>query len=61
MSLREDFPIIPHESAGVDCCGCIVPTPSPETGNTILRCNECGAVVGTISTGILNDLVKLIP
>ena len=25
MDLRNDFPIIPHESAGVDCCGCIVP------------------------------------
>ena len=27
--------------------------------NTVLRCNECGVVVGTISTGILNDLVTL--
>ena len=23
-NLENDFPIIPHESTGVDCCGCIV-------------------------------------
>ena len=28
-------------------------------GTTALRCNECGLVVGTIMTGILNDLVTL--
>jgi hypothetical protein len=28
-------------------------------GNTTMRCDECGQVVGTIRTGILNDLVTL--
>jgi hypothetical protein len=31
----------------------------PEKPHTTLRCNECDAVVGTISTGILIDLVTL--
>ena len=48
-----------HESAGVDCCGCIVVT---VTGNDVeLTCNECGAVVGVVQVGILRDLVSLIP
>ena len=44
--LQVEFPIIPHESAGVDCCGCIV---VKVTGNDAeLVCNECGAVVGVV-------------
>ena len=44
MDVATDFPVIPHESAGVeDCCGCIV---VKVTGNDAdLRCNECGADV----------------
>jgi hypothetical protein len=65
MSLPDDFPIIPHQSAGagVECCGCIVAEESGSRGDreskTTLRCNECGAIVGSISTGILEDLVTL--
>jgi len=59
MDLPNAFPHIPHESAGVDCCGCIVPK---VLGNDAeLRCNECGAVVGVVNTRILEDLVSLIP
>ena len=54
-----DFPIIPHESAGVDCCGCSI---LRDRGKAIdLVCNEGDAVVGTINAGILADLVSLIP
>jgi hypothetical protein len=56
--LLSTFPIIPHESAGVVCCGCIVVI---VTGNDAeFRCNECGAVVGVVQAGVLRDLVSLI-
>ncbi len=43
----ENYPIIPHENAGVDCEGCLVPR---ITGEEVrLVCNECGAVVATIT------------
>ena len=60
MNLKQDFPIIPHESVtGVDCCGCIVPQ---DFGADYirLRCNECGKEIGLIRTGILADLVELV-
>ena len=57
------FPIIPHQTAGggIECCGCIVAEAfnSPGESKMTLRCNECGLAVGTINTGILNDLVTL--
>ena len=57
--LLNEFPSVPHEAAGVDCCGCIV---SVVQGNDVeLRCNECGAVVGVVNVGVLTDLVSLIP
>ncbi len=57
--LQAEFPIIPHESAGVDCCGCIVVKVT--SADAELVCNECGAVVGVVQVGILRDLVSLIP
>ena len=56
------FPRIPHQGAcgGIECCGYILAEEVNSPGDsTALRCNECGTVVGTISTGILNDLVTL--
>ena len=58
-SLVNAFPTIPHESAGVDCCGCIVPV--VQGRDVELRCNECGAVVGVVQVEILKDLVGMIP
>lgn len=56
---KDRFPILTHESAGSDCCGCIVPV---VWGNDVeLRCNECGAVVGVVQLGILTDLIAMIP
>jgi hypothetical protein len=57
--ISNKFPIIPHESAGVDCCGCIIMKVT--SNDAELRCNECGAVVGVVNVGILRDLVSLIP
>jgi hypothetical protein len=40
----------PHQSAGggIECCGYIVAEgANPPRGRTILRCNECGLMVGT--------------
>lgn len=55
--IMDDFPTIPHEAAGVDCCGCIV---VKVLGNDAeLSCNECGAVVGVINRQILTDLRSL--
>jgi hypothetical protein len=56
------FPKLPHQSAGggIECCGYVVPEDLDfSRSNTTLRCDECGMVVGTISTGILVDLVNL--
>ena len=53
------LPIIPHESAGVDYCVCMI---ANEQGNvTELLCNECGAVLGVMNIAILMDLISLIP
>jgi hypothetical protein len=51
MALADDFPIIPHMSAGVDCCGCIVP--EADGDRVTLKCNEFSAPVGSIDRGIM--------
>src|SRR5215467_14851112 len=58
MTLGESFPHIPHDHSG-ECCGCIRPVEMD--GRTIeLRCNECGAIVGVLDRGVLEDLVWLV-
>src|SRR5215472_17659350 len=58
MTLAETFPHIPHDHSG-ECCGCIRPVET--NGHTIeLRCNECGAIVGVLDRGVLEDLVLLV-
>jgi hypothetical protein len=52
------FPVVPHRSAGVDCVGCIVP--ETDGDEITLKCNECGAVVGTIDVAILKALTQAI-
>jgi hypothetical protein len=44
------MPIVAHEEAAVDCCGCIVA--DVDGSNVELRCNEFGAVVGVIQIDI---------
>jgi hypothetical protein len=53
------MPIVPHEIAGVECCGCIIA--EVDGGTAELRCNECGAVVGVIQIDILRGLLECVP
>ena len=49
--------IVAHESASVDCCGCVI---AAAEGSTVeLRCNECGAVVGVVLIDVLRALIRL--
>ena len=57
--LEERFPLIGHSSAGTDCGGCIYPVMNGD--ETELRCTECGQIVGVVNTGILRELVLMIP
>ena len=63
VRLQDEFPILPHESAGVDCGGRLIMEDQELAGGekrAILKCNECGLIVGWIHAGILADLVYLI-
>ncbi len=42
----KELPIIPHESLGADCCGCIFPLLRGDEAD--LMCNECEAVIRTV-------------
>jgi hypothetical protein len=55
--LTSRMPIVPHETAGVDCGGCIIA--AVDGTNVELRCNECGAVVGVVHLDILKGLLGL--
>jgi hypothetical protein len=57
MALVDEFPIIPHASAGVKCGGRIV---LGLEGNLVtLQCNVCGLPVGYVDRGILETLLRL--
>ena len=49
--LTSRMPIVPHETGGVECCGCIIA--AVDGTNVELRCNECEAVVGVVQVDIL--------
>lgn len=51
------MPIVPHSTAGGDCCGCIIA--AVDGSNVELQCNDCRAVVGVIQINILRDLLGL--
>jgi hypothetical protein len=55
--LTARMPIVAHEDAGVDCCGCIVA--KVDGRNVELQCNECGAVVGVVQIDVLRGLLGL--
>ena len=44
---NDGLPIIPHESLGIDCCGCLFVEVKGERAS--IMCNECGAVIRTVS------------
>jgi hypothetical protein len=51
------MPVVAHEAAGIDCCGCII---AAVEGSTVeLRCNECGAVMGVVQIDVLCGLIGL--
>jgi hypothetical protein len=56
-ALNEVLPIVPHEVAGVECCGCITADINGETVKLV--CNECRAVVGIVDLGVLTQLLGL--
>ncbi len=58
-ALEAAFPIIAHESTGVDCCGCVIVKVTGRDAE--LQCNECGAVVGVVQVDILRELISMIP
>lgn len=56
------FPKLPHHVTGSVCPGFTVPEPAQlenVESQTILRCDECGIVVGTVNTWTLSDLASL--
>jgi hypothetical protein len=47
-SERDSLPVVPHEwVGGEDCCGCLIAVTRGEEADLI--CNECGALVQTVS------------
>ena len=57
----DHFPRIPHQRAGggIDCSGLVIVEGAEHEPMATLRCDECGAIAGTINRGILRDLVNL--
>jgi hypothetical protein len=53
-----NFTVVPHRSVGLDCARCIMLEPDGE--QVALKCNECGAVVGTIKSAIARALTRAI-
>ena len=47
--VNERLPIIPHESLGADCCGCLAVIERDDRADII--CNECGALIRTVQMG----------
>jgi hypothetical protein len=57
----DHFPRIPHQRAGggIDCSGLVIVEGAEHEPMAMLRCDECGATVGTINRAVLRDLVNL--
>lgn len=53
----KNFPIIPHSTTGIDCCGCLITT---DTNPVLLLCNECGSSVGSIDFNVLQDIISFV-
>jgi hypothetical protein len=54
----QDAPIVTHRKAGAECEGVILPEPDDE--QVVLKCNVCGAVVGSIQATVLCALEEAI-
>jgi hypothetical protein len=47
--INKGLPIIPHESLGADCCGCLIAQINGDQADIV--CNECGATIRTVRVG----------
>jgi hypothetical protein len=47
--INKGLPIIPHESLGADCCGCLIVQINGDHADIV--CNECGAAIRTVRVG----------
>jgi hypothetical protein len=54
----QDAPIVAHRKAGVECDGVILPEPNGE--QVVLKCDVCGAIVGSIQATVLCALEEAI-
>jgi hypothetical protein len=45
-NINDRLPIIPHESLGTECCGCLYVR--VEGTHAAIICNECGTVIRTV-------------
>jgi len=50
--INKGLPIIPHESLGADCCGCLIALINGDQADIV--CNECGAAIRTVRVGDLH-------
>ena len=44
--INDRFPMIPHETLGADCCGCLYVRRDGDQADIV--CNECSAVIRTL-------------
>jgi hypothetical protein len=47
--INDRLPIIPHETLGADCCGCLYVRVDGDQADIV--CNECAAVIRTVPAG----------
>ena len=49
--INKRLPIIPHESLGADCCGCLIAQINGDQADIV--CNECRTVIRTARVGAI--------
>ena len=54
--INDRLPIIPHESLGTDCCGCLFVL--VKGGQADIVCNECRAVIRTVRVGDVQSVMS---
>jgi hypothetical protein len=57
---KNGWPIIPHETLGADCCGCLIVQVRGDKADII--CNQCAALIRTVSVedleGVLTEMAR---
>jgi hypothetical protein len=56
QEIEDWLPIIPHESLGTGCCGCLVVRVNND--ETDIVCNECGEVIRTVRAGDIQAVMS---